>query len=228
MQYKFALTFDIDWAPDEVIHFLVDILVKNGLKATFFCTHKTPVLENLPAEFERAIHPNFRNSFNYREKIDELLQIIPEAKGIRSHGLLSSTNILLQAKEAGLVYESNSFMPAYKGLYVTEKFNNFFMVPYNYSDSHALINGVHKVYSMEDLENPGLKIFTFHPIHIFLNTKDEAHYDSIRSIYKDAAKLKNEIYDGEGIRTRFIELLQYLKDYKVKTYTCSQLIENRE
>lgn len=228
MSRKFALTFDIDWANDRVIKSLLEILNERKLNATFFCTHKTSVLENLPQNIERGIHPNFRNTFNYREKIDELLEIIPEAKGIRSHGLLSSTNILLEAKEAGLKYESNTFLPGYNGLYITEKFRDFSMVPYNFSDSHSLINGTNKVFEESQLERDGLKVFTFHPIHIYINTKDEEHYNSIKPVYQNPVELNKFENKSEGIKTRFLRLLEYIDKNSIKTYTCSQLLENQD
>lgn len=35
------LTFDIDWASDEIIQDTLDILKENEVKATFFITHES-------------------------------------------------------------------------------------------------------------------------------------------------------------------------------------------
>lgn len=55
------LTFDIDWAHDEVLNDTIDIVERAGVAATWFVTHDTPVLERLKhnPNFELGIHPNF-------------------------------------------------------------------------------------------------------------------------------------------------------------------------
>ena len=55
------LTLDIDWAHDEVLNDTIDLLESSGIKATWFATHDTKVLERLRVNqnFEIGIHPNF-------------------------------------------------------------------------------------------------------------------------------------------------------------------------
>lgn len=55
---KIFLTFDIDWASDEVLEYCIDIIEKANVKATWFVTHETPLLERLRANpnFELGIH----------------------------------------------------------------------------------------------------------------------------------------------------------------------------
>ena len=55
---KIFLTFDIDWACDEVIEDSIVLVESVGAAATWFVTHETPLLERLrnnPA-FELGIH----------------------------------------------------------------------------------------------------------------------------------------------------------------------------
>lgn len=71
------LTFDIDWAHDDVLNDTIDLVEDAGVAATWFVTHDTPVLDKLRAnsKFELGIHPNFnfllegddRNGSNARE-----------------------------------------------------------------------------------------------------------------------------------------------------------------
>lgn len=46
-QNKIFLTFDIDWASDEVLSYTLDIIEKYDIKATFFVTHETKLLERM-------------------------------------------------------------------------------------------------------------------------------------------------------------------------------------
>ena len=58
---KQFLTFDLDWAHDDVILDTVGLLETHGVGATWFVSHDTPVISQLRknSEFERGIHPNF-------------------------------------------------------------------------------------------------------------------------------------------------------------------------
>src|ERR1044072_8120400 len=55
------LTFDLDWASDEVLARTIDHVEAADVDATWFVTHETPLLERLRAnpKFELGIHPNF-------------------------------------------------------------------------------------------------------------------------------------------------------------------------
>ena len=59
---KIFLTLDTDWACDEVLNYVIDIIEEyQNLKVTWFLTNKTKVLERLlkNEDFELGIHPNF-------------------------------------------------------------------------------------------------------------------------------------------------------------------------
>ena len=60
MAKRYALTFDIDWAPDYAIKYCLELLESAGCKATFFTTHSTPVnSEIIHRGHNLGIHPNF-------------------------------------------------------------------------------------------------------------------------------------------------------------------------
>lgn len=98
------LTFDIDWAHDDVLNDTIDLVEEAGVAATWFVTHDTPVLKRLRdnPKFELGIHPNFnylleggdRNGCNAREVIERLRVIVPEATSVRSHSMTQSTGLL--------------------------------------------------------------------------------------------------------------------------------------
>ncbi|WP_289687985.1 polysaccharide deacetylase WbmS family protein [Helicobacter rodentium] len=118
---KIFLTFDIDWASDEVLEYCIDIVEKANINATWFVTHETPLLKRLRANpnFELGIHPNFNPLLegdfaygkNHKEVLRCFLNIIPEAKSMRSHSLGISSRILIEAKNLGITHESNICIP---------------------------------------------------------------------------------------------------------------------
>ena len=56
-----CLTFDVDWASEEMLHDVIQLLEKYNCKATFFATHKSKIIESLSnsSNFEIGLHPNF-------------------------------------------------------------------------------------------------------------------------------------------------------------------------
>lgn len=184
-----ALTFDIDWAEDWLIEDTLAILDANGARATFFATHDTPVLLGLDRRrFEIGLHPNFLPLLNKREGsateiLDEVFTRYPEAKGFRSHGLVTSPSLLEHAAAIGMVYDSNQFLPEpttpfldYQGLWRTAFF---------WRDTRPAPRG--KPYEFADLQLPEETpaIFCFHPVHVFLNTESSARYKEARSHLAD-------------------------------------------
>ena len=61
---KVFLTFDLDWAHDEVISDTMDLINESGVSSTWVVTHKSPILEKLRKQenIELGIHPNFYNA----------------------------------------------------------------------------------------------------------------------------------------------------------------------
>ena len=97
---KIFITSDIDWAVDEIIVDFLSILEAYNASCTFFFTHETDVIKKMDSDFhEIAIHPNFNPSLINGEPlkaekiIDDLLKIYPNALGVRSHSLNSSSQL---------------------------------------------------------------------------------------------------------------------------------------
>lgn len=154
---KTFLTFDIDWVSDEVLGYCIDLVESFGIKATWFATHTTPLLERLRANpnFELGIHPNFlpllNGDFmygkNYQEVLCYYMDIVPEATAMRAHSLATSSRILIKAKEMGITHESNLCIPlqATKEQKLLAPFINWdglTRCPYHYADDVACMYGV--------------------------------------------------------------------------------------
>jgi hypothetical protein len=195
------LTFDIDWANDDVLNYCIDILEVNSVKATFFVTHETPVLERLRKSdlFELGIHPNFNFLLNgdyrygkdYKEVIDYYLSMVLDAVSVRSHSLTQNGPIVDEFIRRGLVYDVNLFLmylseielkpiPYYK--------EGFTRLPYFWEDDTYILYN-QKVEVPNLVSKPGLKIFDFHPIHVFLNSANLNNYERARPYLQETNEL---------------------------------------
>lgn len=192
---KSILTFDIDWATDEQINFVLDLLEPSGKKACFFVTHYTPVLNRIRANsnFEFGLHPNFNplilaESLDKKpnEIIEELKKIVPEAKILRSHSMTTSGRWLGMYKNAGITYLSNYLMYGVENIKPFKQLNGLVEIPVYFADDGYIYLNDTKEIANPDLENvfnvsnDGIKIFNFHPVHIFINSTSFEDYKKFK------------------------------------------------
>ena len=200
---KVFISFDIDWAIDEVLCDLLDLLEGYKIKATLFNTHQTDTLEKLGANFELGIHPNFNFLLNgdfrygksYREVIEYYKQIHPTAISVRSHSLVQSTILSQEFFEFGLRLESNHFIPFSSNIKIKPfrtSENRISYIPFTWIDSFHFREEFDKNV-FKHLENDSFKNFVFHPIHVYLNTENFARYNDARPHFQDYKNLKKLI-----------------------------------
>lgn len=225
---QLCITLDVDWARDEIISPVVEALEALGVKATFFATHDSALLKGLNASrFEVGLHPNFNNSGgDFEGPVRRLKALYPRARGARSHSLYVSSLILQKYAESGIEYESNAHLPLHEGLHPVVRFKGLVSVPmYWADDTNFRLEGSFDLADLR-LESPGLKVLDFHPIHIFMNTSGEAHYEEYKSHYQDPQRLVDFVNrKGPGVGTLFQSLLDYLKTSGRRTYTLGEVCE---
>lgn len=220
---KIFLTFDIDWAHDEVLEDTINLVEKADVAATWFVTHDTMFLARLRAnpKFELGIHPNFnfllqadsRNGANAGEVIDRLLQIVPEAKSVRSHSLTQSSILLQLFLDKGLTHECNHFIPEQAAIELEpwHLWNGLIKVPHFWEDDVACMYAKNTL--IQDLlvrAEGGVRVFAFHPIHIFLNTNTLECYERSRADHANPKKLITHRNTGFGVRSELQTLLGFL------------------
>jgi hypothetical protein len=216
------LTFDIDWVVDDVYNDTIDLVEMADVSATLFVTHNTLVLDRLRAnpKLELGIHPNFnfllegdnRNGHNAREVIRLLQAIVPEATSVRSHSMTQSARLMDLFNQMGLTHDVNDFIPVHTGIKLSPwlLWNDLIRIPYLWSDdAHCLYNLEEEITVLAD--GPGLKVFDFHPIHVFLNTESMDRYERTRPLHRKPKELIKHRYEGYGTRSRLIELLELSK-----------------
>lgn len=221
-QDKIFLTFDFDWAHDAVLQDTIDLVEGAGVSASWYATHETPVLERLRSiqNCELGIHPNFnfllegdgRNGHNTVEVVERILNIVPEAKSVRSHSMAQSSVLLDVFRKSGLTHDVNLFVPAHSGIRLRPwlDWNGLCRVPYFWEDDIECMQGMQGM--QIDMTNlvlrDGIKVFDFHPIHVFLNTETLQRYEVTRHLHHSPKELIKHRYKGIGTRTRLIELLK--------------------
>lgn len=204
------ITLDIDWAADDVLADSIDLIEAAGVAATWFVTHDTVLLDRLRDndKFELGIHPNFNKLLagdddvadNATQIIEGMLEVVPEAVSVRSHSMTQNSVLLDLFKDKGLLHDCNTFVPYQSGVTLSpwKHWNGIMKVPYFWEDDVACIYENIDQYE-QTLQTEGLKVYDFHPIHLFLNTETLSRYEDTRDIHRDASQLishRNEVDIG--------------------------------
>ena len=228
-----VITIDTDWTSDKVLESCFDLLNNYKVRATFFCTGPLNIDENKLKNHELAIHPNYKNIKRLGKEIEELLKIYPQTKGIRSHSLFTFSRLYPIYKRFNLKYESNYFMYFQENIKPFLMENNILQLPIYFEDDFHLSMFENldlkrrEAFSLKNLplKKPGLKIFAFHPIHIFINTHQWEFYQQVKKYYHQPKKLLEfrERQKQQGIRNLFEELLSYIKENKIPSKTLYEI-----
>ena len=225
------LTFDLDWAREEVVAYTLDILERAGVPATVFVTHDGTFLKRMRDNplFELAVHPNFVPlepvDYNVQdfmawahEKLEWYKELVPEATAVRSHGLTQNSRLLDLFKDMGYEREANLLITLSSGLtlFPFYHWNGLMRVPYFWEDDIHCIEvrrGIYKDWRIEPfVYNNSIKIFTFHPIHIFLNSDSLDRYEKARPFFKEGDELHDYV-DNEcrGDRNFLMDVISFGK-----------------
>ncbi len=216
-----AISIDVDWAHDEVIEYLCAIFDQYRIRATFFCTHKITL--QCVRKHELAIHPNFTRDKTEYQTLKELIELYPEAKGIRNHTLYLHGGLFDLYRQFGVEYDSNYFLPD-QNIAPFLIVENVVELPMFFTDDALhLIN--HDSYNVAEriTKEKGLKIFTFHPIHVFLNTKDGSEYRKAKPYLRNPEELKKFRNRDKGTKDLLIDLLEYVKKNNIECCTLKEV-----
>lgn len=220
----FVITLDCDWAPDFILEDVVNLFNEKKVKAVFFITNDSPTVQKLRKNplFEIGIHPNFFPNSSQGDDADSVLKylkkITPEAKSIRTHGLYQSTLLLKKFQEYGIENDVSILLSKTPNLISHySKFFNLYRFPYFWEDDVEM----DEEYKWS-LDNPlfhkkGLKIFNFHPIHVYLNSRKMNQYNSLKKEIGlnnvNENNIKNYINKNKnGTRDFLKEIILYLKN----------------
>lgn len=192
------ITFDADWAHEEVLADAIEIIENSHARATIFATNKCSIFNGLDFnQWEIGIHPSYSfENYNDSETVDKMKSLFPDSKSIRCHSLVQSTRLLEKFASMGFTHESNLLLPHWSGMSLKPFLdcNGIVRCPYCWADDATIVASQKGIYPKENIDkalhSEGLLIFAFHPIHIFLNTEDLARYEMARSYLKEPNQLR--------------------------------------
>ena len=225
-----VITIDTDWAPDCTIDFVADQLLAHQVRATWFVTHMSPAIARLQqhaALFELGIHPNFLPGSTHGDTPDVVLchcmTLVPEASSMRTHDLVQSTSLLRQiATQSRITTDVSIFLPHTPELRPVEFLWNrrrLLRIPYFWADDYALEQSA-PCWHLAPLlaAGKGLKVFAFHPIHIYLNAADGHPYQALKRRIPALSEippdvLEDYVHTGEGTYGLFTELIAHLETH---------------
>lgn len=213
-----AVTFDVDWALEEVIQMAVGLVNFHGIKATFFATHDSAVLRQAEREgHEIGLHPFFRQGEDHKKELFRLLDMYPQARGVRNHRFaLDSSSVYLFA-EAGLTYDSNIMAHDVPGVPPYSHHTGLIRFPVHFGDSAYLQYCLKSPSKLVCEESHDTLVMLFHPIHVFLNTVSTEHYNTAKRDGGDISSLASHVapQEARGIMHVCSEACRLAKDRSV-------------
>ena len=220
---KVFLTFDIDWAADEVIEDVLLLCDPFDVEITFYATHQSGIINQMSfnKKYEIGLHPNFNpllsgdengQETNFRSIVDQLKCFFPKATSVKSHSLCFGSLIQTAYKDFGISHDSSVIIPYQnnsQALFPWKMWDGLVRVPYLFCDYVTSMTSDAKIPHL--VNRSGLKVFDFHPIHVFLNTESIERYERTRPLHHKPKELINHRFTGYGTRDRLLELLELAK-----------------
>ena len=227
MARTFLFTVDTEWAHPEILQDLLSLFENSGVAVTLFCTEGQRVQAD--PRHEIALHPNVERLEEAEAAMQRLHAMYPEAKGIRSHALVSSSRFYPLYRTLGLTYHSNH--------YTGEPFSRIVRwqgvagLPIFYMDhihvSDPAWNPDFRLDAM-DLLQDGTYVFDFHPVLTFINCSSEEQYLRAKECYSDPASLRKMSSRTRGVKSLLQDLLVFTCSQGITTRTCSEFLSSHD
>ena len=198
---KYHLTFDVDWAPDFCIEYILDKLKKQKIISTFFVTHNSSINREIKKSGHNlGIHPNFLKGSSHGNKplniIENLLKLVPDATSMRSHCLYNSSVLLHEIFREFPQLKLDLTLFTYrfkeiKRIFYNYKDISFERINFNWEDDFAFYDSS---FNWEKVNLFGkINVLNFHPIHIYLNSINLESYELLKEkINVDLFKVKKK------------------------------------
>lgn len=220
------LTFDMDWASDEVLVWFYGFMRDLAVPYEINVTHDTKVLQKFREDdlVELGIHPNFNWLLNgggnggvdYKEVLSKVKSIVPEAITMRSHSLTDNSLIEAELRNVGIRNNLNLLFPPFDGM-VSKAYKNCYninVIPFLYEDDVYILSDKKMsidYYLSDRFDAP--RIFNMHPIHVFLNTDKMDTYVNAKPYLKEFEELKERTNNSEyGTRDFLVDLISRAKE----------------
>ena len=231
----FCITSDTDWASEYCLQDFTSILNDHGIKPTIFVTHDSPIIKKLLKDdvIEVGIHPNFfpnsTQGDDHNDILNNLLKLYPDSKSFRSHSFFENSHILMEMRKRELNYDSNLCLYLQPNLVPLSLATGGVRFPV-FCEDDAHWNSAKHTWDFDDylatFMTPGLKVLNFHAFLVTANIPNLEYYEKIKehSPTLSEENIEEIRYEGKGVRTFFIELLQKLTSTE-RFHTLRELYE---
>lgn len=213
----FVLTGDQDWAPEWALASMLELVTATDVPLHLFMTNSSSLLEGrADSAVTTGIHPNFLSGSSHgatpEAVVESCLQLCPTAVTSRSHSFAEDSRILALLVRRGITADSNLCLYLQPHITPLLHASGLLRLPVFLEDDVLLsIAGPAEPEALEPhLFTPGLKILSFHPVHVALNTPSLDYYDRHRqALYDDRRGLVR--YGGRGVRDVLADLIDLVK-----------------
>jgi len=231
------ITLDVDWAPDFIIRDVAELLRSSKVKATWFVTHESEAIRELEKDFkfELGIHPASYTTDGMKESIREMKRLFPGAISLRTHGLFHSS-ILKKVERVDHDIEIDSSiylreMPNIAPFYTYYDSKPLLNIPFFWTEDGEMYSPRSTFNAADKVSCPGLKVFTYHPVHIWLNSVTMDRYNKLKQELgsplawkeEDVIRIAGTGGGGHGAGDHFREMLHICA--KRETMTLKDLAE---
>jgi hypothetical protein len=234
----FVLTSDQDWAPDWALRELLEIAARHDVPFHLFVTNASGALsERWPMDFTLGIHPNFLPGTTHGaspdEVIDSCLEIVGATNSFRTHRYAEDNHILLNLLSRGFVADSNLVTFLQPALAPIIHSTGLLRLPVFLEDDVFLWwRGPEMQFETVTslLFSPGLKILNFHPSFVALNAPSVDYFERRRPALFGAPEQRRRLepYDGCGVRTLLVELIETVQAAGFEFHSFPQLVDRAQ
>jgi hypothetical protein len=204
-------------------------------KATFFLHDELPSL--FDTEHELCPHPFIDDLTRWQIALSSVTARLPgQPKGMRAHSCVFSHMIAVGLNELGYRYVSQATCLFQAGLAPLRHPWGIWEMPIYYMDNMDFCmprnwHGMgHLPFQREVIrmavEEEGLFVFDFHPLHIALNTRDHSDYLTVKDqIINEGISPFELSFQGRGVRTFFQELCSTMQQHGIYSQGCWDALE---
>lgn len=221
-----VFTMDVDWASEDVIEYSLQYFAESSVPLSIFMTHESAIVEsyqkNYPDLFSLNIHPNFYPGSTHGKTTSDVINhcrsFAPRSSTSRSHGLVFSSNIMLELIKHGFYNDFSLVNPLQEpACPITFRMGGaiFRRFTFNWEDDlFFFYEDGERFYNLDNFKLNTL-IMNFHPIHIYLNSVTESDYLA----FKAGSSTKNK---GQGTEEFLKSVLQKVKSKDATVKSLSQ------
>ncbi len=211
-----CLTYDTDHMSAEGMQRFLAEMAPPG-QGTFFLWQRFEGVDWHGHEI--APHPYLTSLDKLEEQIRTFTDKVGiKAAGVRMHSCAYAHTVGVAAKACGLKYVSMASHPPEAGLHPYRHPWGVWEMPIYYMDNMDFCTTVnwpalgHKPFAREiidrALDEPGLYVFDFHPLHLALNTTSFEAYQAVKGQFMNGAGSPWDCaMPGYGTRTFYLDLL---------------------